>query len=216
MVLDRMTRYLLALAAGAALLGPAATVAQTGNPGISSPNQNLVPQNKPYLYTSNLGFFQVMMPGGCAQVHQRERGGPDDPFGPPAAGVQAVTIKMVTCDYNQEKGRGCAVTAIFDLKGKDGGDPGSDEVLSWVTNNLVQFRAVVRRQTPVAKDFPGGLRVEGVDVQASQEKGKGEFWIRGLLCGTDIYILAAWNIDGGLWNDPDYQQFFNSFTPLAR
>jgi len=198
--------------AGVILLAPPAAYSQAPPPGAPSPPKNYTEQVEPYLYTSNLGLFQVMMPGGCAQVRKREKGGPDSPGG----SVESVTIRMVTCDYNQEKGRGVAVTSVFNMKNPEGGDPGPDEVLQWVTNSLQQFGVVVRKQTSVSKDFPGGLRVEGVDVRAVQEKGKGEFWIRGLLSGSDIFILAAWDIDGNLWDNAEYQQFFNSFTPLAR
>ena len=38
-------------------------------------------------------------------------------------------------------------------------------------------------------------------------------WIRGLLVEGDVYILAAWNKQGGVWGNPDYVDFFNSFQP---
>ena len=41
----------------------------------------------------------------------------------------------------------------------------------------------------------------------------GEVWIRGLLIDGDIYILTAWNNQGGVWDNPDYITFFNSFQP---
>ena len=50
-------------------------------------------------------------------------------------------------------------------------------------------------------------------VQSGEVGGSGEVWIRGLLVDGDIYILAAWNRRGGVWGNPDYIAFFNSFQP---
>jgi hypothetical protein len=48
---------------------------------------------------------------------------------------------------------------------------------------------------------------------AQPEEGPGEIWIRGLLIEGDVYIFAAWNEQGGVWKNPDYIMFFNSFQP---
>ena len=62
-------------------------------------------------------------------------------------------------------------------------------------------------------ELEDGRRFEGLDLLAVDERNVGQVWLRGVLSEGDIYVLAAWKLAGGLFDDPDYQEFFNSFLP---
>jgi hypothetical protein len=57
--------------------------------------------------------------------------------------------------------------------------------------------------------------VEGVDVRARAPGGPGEIRVMGLLSAGDVYVLAAWNIAGGLAADEQMMGFFASFQPFV-
>jgi len=40
-------------------------------------------------------------------------------------------------------------------------------------------------------------------------------WLRGLIVGSEVYILSAWSLEGNVWDNPEYMTFFNSFLPGA-
>ncbi len=185
--------------------------AQVSDVGITSPDNNLKSKNTPYLYKSDIGRFQVMMPGGCAKIHQRLNGDDQNPVDEDSP--EAVRVLVVSCDRFDRKGEGCSVTTIFHLTDGVGGDPGPDQVLQQVRKVIEQFGVRIEKQSPVAKEFPDGRKVEGIDVRAVQPGSSGQLWVRGLLSGPDIYLLTAWNMQGGLWETREYQDFFNSFAP---
>ncbi len=183
---------------------------QVSDVGIKSPDNELTSVTKPYLYKSDVGHFQVMMPSGCAKVHRRVNGGDNEPNQ-----AQAGEITIVSCDRFEKKGQGCSVTAFLSLTDGNQGDPGPPQVLEQVRGYLKKFGAQVQHQAEVSREFADGQKIEGIDVKAAVPGGVGELWVRGLLSGSDIFILAAWNQAGGLWNDPMYQTFFNSFAPSS-
>ncbi len=200
---------MVALSCGAMALPVSA---QVSGVDVKASGNKVTSNNDQYLYKSDIGRFQVLMPGGCAKVHRRLNGDDDQEL-EDDTGQDAVQVLVVSCDRFARKGQGCSVTAIFNLTDGKGGDPGSDQVLRQVRKVLKRFGAEVRKQSPVAKEFSGGQKVEGIDVRAVQPGSRGELWVRGLLSGPDIYLLTAWNIEGGLWQDREYQDFFNSFAP---
>ena len=57
--------------------------------------------------------------------------------------------------------------------------------------------------------------VEGIDVRGTRPNGEGQLWVRGLLSYHDIYVLTAWSVDGEIWENPEYLEFFNGFVPYA-
>jgi hypothetical protein len=79
-------------------------------------------------------------------------------------------------------------------------------VVRQVEKALEHYGVRAQRQRPL--EAPG---IEGVEVQAVQPAGKGEVWVRGLLAGPKIYVLTAWNSNGGLFEDPEIADFFASF-----
>ncbi len=164
-----------------------------------------------YLYSSKEGHFQVMMPSGCSRVDKRAMGEAETD----AEGLdgKVVQVTVATCDRFDKKGQGCSVMAIFNLTDGQGGNPGPPEVLRQVQKFLDKFGVQVQHQSQVSREFAEGRKMEGIDVKATVPDKPGQFWVRGLLSGSDVYLLAAWNDKGGLWDDPAYQKFFNSFVP---
>ena len=197
---------------------PGLLFAQDAKLDIGAGNDNLSPNKGSYKYTSVTGLFSVQMPSGCAKVRERSQGDEnaalmmDDEDLGDAGGL----ITEVSCDRNGEKGEGCAVTSLINMTDGHGGPPGPDQVKERLLKVLNGFGAQVVSQRPIARVFEEeGLRAEGLEVRAAQPNGPGQLWLRGLVSGRNVFILAAWRIQGGLDDDPQYAAFFNSFTPLA-
>lgn len=165
---------------------------------------------KPYEYTSQDGQFKITWPSGCGQLVRRQPN-PD----PDADPFERVDVYTVYCDQNKQKGQGCAVTTIFNLKGKDGGLPAPEDVVARMEEHMKNLGVAVMKQAPVGREFPDGSRIEGLDILAAEPHGAGQAWLRGLLYDGTVYLLSAWNRQGGLWDDPEYVTFFNSFEPLV-
>lgn len=164
----------------------------------------------PIPYKNENEDFQIIFPRGCGKLVTRAN--EPDLFG----GEQWEDIIQVTyvfCDRYQKKGEGCSVTAVFNLHDKDNSMAGPKHVISRVEEALGAFGAKVVNQRPIQKDFGNEIIGEGVEVLARPEKGPGEIRILGLLVDGDIYILKAWNEQGGVWKNPDYITFFSSFQP---
>lgn len=164
----------------------------------------------PVLYEEANGEFQILFPRGCGKIVTRAN--EPDLFG----GEQwedIIQVSHVYCDRFQVEGEGCSVTAIFNSHGEDGSMAGPEQVIFRVQGVLSDFGADIVDQKAIRKEFDNGILVEGVEVMAKPEEGPGEVWIRGLLVDGDIYILAAWNKQGGAWGNRDYVSFFNSFQP---
>jgi hypothetical protein len=188
---------------------PARTpVAQAPVGPVKEEPTNLSPN--PVVYQNEGGDFQVVFPGGCGRLVTRSN--EPDLFG----GEQwddIIQVSHVFCDRYQKAGEGCSVTATFNLQSKDGSIAGPEQVTPRVEATLAEYGANIVSQTTIQKEFENGVVIEGVEVLARPEMGKGEVWIRGLLVEGDIYILTAWNNQGGVWKNPDYITFFNSFQP---
>ncbi len=166
--------------------------------------------DEPVVYVNEGGDFQITFPGGCGKLVTRAN--EPDLFG----GEDWDDIIQVThayCDRYRKKGEGCSVTATFNLHDKDGSIAGPEQIILRVEDSLSKFGAKVVSQQVIKKDFGNDIIAEGVEVMARPEEGPGEIWIRGLLIEGDVYIFAAWNEQGGVWKNPDYITFFNSFQP---
>ena len=164
----------------------------------------------PYDYVSSQGEFRVTWPGGCGKLRRRfnEPDPEADPF-------TAVMLYHVSCDRYGKEGAGCSVASVFNQLSTDGDMAGPAEVVALIESSLKRFGVQVVQQTPITKEFPDGSKIEGLDVRAMGKDKVGEVWLRGLLSNGDIYLLAAWNLAGGVWDDPEYQAFFASFLPGA-
>jgi hypothetical protein len=165
-----------------------------------------------YHFSSEEGSFQVFWPRGCGRL--RIRANEPEVF----AGEEpshTVLVHHVACDQFGLSGAGCSVTATFDAPGTGGGPAGSDQVVGRVRNALTGYGVLVVRESQIRKEFEDGLVAEGVDVTGTGAEGTGEFWVRGLLVGPDIYVLTAWSQEGNLWQNPEYMKFFNGFLPFA-
>jgi len=188
--------------------------AQTTGEETPVPDNGLVSDNPltevdyPYEYVNAEAEFRCTWPGGCGKLRRLSKAvDPDaDPF-------TTVLVHNVFCDQDGKKGDGCSVTTVFNKLAADGGIAGPAEVLEYVENQLEEFKVTVVDQTPIRKVMDNDRLIEGLDIKARDTAGEGEVWIRGLLSNGDIYILAAWKAGGGLWDDPEYQDFFSSFLP---
>jgi hypothetical protein len=164
----------------------------------------------PVTYTNEGGDFQIVFPSGCGKLVTRSN--EPDLFG----GEQwdeIIQVNHVFCDRYQENGEGCSVTATFNLHSEDGSMAGPQHVIIRVQEILAEYGAKVISQDVIKKEYDNGIFIEGVEVKAKPDMGKGEVWVRGLIVEGDIYILTAWNIEGGVWENSDYITFFNSFQP---
>ncbi len=185
-------------------------VAQGGGntPKVTSPDgtNDFTPNDQPYGYKSTRGGFWVKMPSGCGVVHKAFNEIPED-----ADPRTTVDIAHMYCNQNDAKVSGCAVSAIFNQRNAEGGPPGPAEVAARVDAQLASFGGRVVHQNQLQRELPDGRVLEGIDVYVQREVDMGEIWVRGLMEGGDIYVLVAWDHAGGLFADPEYQEFFNSF-----
>jgi hypothetical protein len=164
---------------------------------------------RPYEYVSDQGNFKVFWPSGCGELVRRDMiENPDaDPF-------DQVQVFNVYCDQNKQHGVGCAVTVLFNLHDGEGRLPGPAQVVPRMENHLRTLGVVVAKQRPIRRDLAGGTRLEGLEILAQEPEGPGQAWLRGLIHEGDVYLLSAWKIEGGLFDDPEYVAFFDSFEPV--
>jgi len=148
--------------------------------------------------------FAVAWPTACSQLMERQ----NQPADPDAPG--SFLQFSYTCDDPRFEGRGCAVYAMRDVRTAEGGPANPAWVVDKVEDVLREFGVRAERQRPVSWGA-----IEGVEVQAVRPGEPGEVWVRGLLTGPDVYILAAWNQKGGCFDDLEMQRFFASFRLLA-
>jgi hypothetical protein len=190
---------LVALAAAA----PAQVTTQTGQ---DNPATEIT---KAYVYESREGLFRTMMPRGCGEVRRRQ-------YEPQrsADGEYIIESYAVICDQFKQDGAGCGVTAIFGLRSAAGGVPGAEEVVPRLEEQMRHYGVNVVRQTPLSRELPNGRRIEGLEILAAEPESSGQVWLRGLVYEERVYLLTAWKVEGGLWDDAEYQAFFNAFEPL--
>lgn len=207
-------KKLCVLACVAALMvsGTQPVRAQQGAEGQTAPGKEPEVRKSAYHYVSYEGNFQVTWPAGCGKLRLRSK---EPEFIDGEEGATATTIYLAICDRAERQNEGCSVTAVFDARGANGGAAGSEQVINRVQRTLQKFGVKVVRQRPIRHEFPDNLVVEGVDVMGTDATGGGEFWVRGLLSDHDIYILTAWSMDGSVWENPEFQTFFNGFVPYA-
>jgi hypothetical protein len=141
--------------------------------------------------------FEVFWPSGCGQLRTGE---------PTVLHDGTRQEFRYACDRNQKVGHGCAVYVVQNGKDESGGPPSPPMVVHMVEDALRQYAVRAERQRPLTL-----AGIEGVEVQAVQPGGPGEVWVRGLLAGPTIYVLTAWNVDGGLFDDVEIRDFFASF-----
>jgi len=175
-----------------------------------STDNRLQPAEGPVKFASEEGAFTVIFPSGCAKVATRMQ---DDPLtGGGPMGSRFSTV-FVFCDRNEEKGEGASVTSLFFNRDIENNMATPDDVIEQLKYMLDQYGAKVVSQAPVRRQLDEDHFIEGLELKAQSPDGKSQVWLRGLLDNGDIFILSAWKVQGGLWDDPDYATFFNSFLP---
>jgi len=141
--------------------------------------------------------FRIFWPAGFGAVRKQDSGGPTR---------DAQREFIFTCDRDGLRGSGFSVRCLRHAHGEEGAAPGARTVVALVEEVLDRFQVRAVRQRPLESG-----PVQGVEVQAGEPAAAGEVWIRGLLVGTDIYLLLAWDRAGNLFEDPAAEAFFASF-----
>jgi len=193
-------------------LAALSAVAQTDSPAGATVQNELTERDTPYHYSSGLGDFQVTWPGGCGRLQIRTNQ-IEPRYGDEYA--EAAFVHHVVCDRDTLAGEGCSVTATFDATDGEGGLAGPEQVLERVRETMQNFGVKVVNQRPLKRGFENGRQIEGVEVQGTGADGQGEFWVRGLLYDHNIYVLLAWSARSELWDNVEFQAFFNEFLPYA-
>lgn len=157
-------------------------------------------------YHSPEGDFTVDFPDGCERIRSTS-----PTMSRRLDSTSEQNILYAYCDRGGQTGQGASVKAFYAVTAEDGRTAGPKEVVERISKALAAKGVQVAREMEVKKEFSGGMVAEGVDVFAQEPGGAGQVWIRGLLVDGVIYLLEAWNQAGGLWEDPAYQSFFNSF-----
>jgi len=142
--------------------------------------------------------FSICWPGGCGQLRESlSEGATDD----------AAKEQIYTCEHSS--GVGFSVRHYHRAQTSDGLPASPVFVVDLVEHQMKRYGVRPERQRPLE-----GGAIQGVEVQGVDPAGSGEVWIRGLLVGTDVYILKAWSDRGGLFENVEAADFFHSFQLL--
>jgi hypothetical protein len=194
-------------AGGAGAAGPVA--AKGGAPAKTQSFNDLSDAATPIRFTSNEGRFSVVFPSGCAKVRSRLR------VGGGSKSLQDANLVFTNCDRAGRQNEGCSVTARpGEARGLDPA-AATAKVLDYMRQVLGGYDVKPVVQTPLRRDFGEHGVVEGLEIVARAEGTAGDVCVRGLLHDEDIYVLTAWKATGGMAEDPEYSQFFQSFLPWA-
>ena len=146
--------------------------------------------------------FRIYLPAGCGGLSEQISNG---------ATPRAEREFIYTCDRDGAMGSGVRIRVYKQAHDEDGAPPNPRMVTELVKNHLRNSGTRILRQRPLS-----AAGIEGVDVQAGEDGGPGETWVRGLLAGSDIFILIAWDKEGGLYENPEIADFFASFRVGAK
>jgi hypothetical protein len=140
--------------------------------------------------------FAIVWPSGCAEVAEQVSDGPTQ---------RAAREFFYSCSHEQDRRHGVSVLRLQRAQAERGQAPHPRFVVELIEQHLALFAVRIVRQRPLQLEG-----MEGVDVHATEPMGLGEVWVRGLLIGTDVFVLMAWNRAGGLFEDAEIQQFIDS------
>jgi len=155
-----------------------------------------------YLRTFAEAGFTVFWPSGCGGLSEQISSGPTR---------RAKQEFIYTCDRDGSMGMGVSIRVLHDAHDPDGAPPTPEFVAEMVKDQLQNSGTTILRQRPLQADG-----IEGVDLHAGEPGGAGEVWMRGLLSGSDVFILMAFGKSGGLFTDPEFVDFFASFRIIER
>lgn len=141
--------------------------------------------------------FRVYLPSGCGGLSEQISNG---------ATPRAEREYIYVCDRDGAMGSGVRIRVYKHAHDEDGAPPHPRLVTELVENHLRSSGTRILRQRPLS-----AAGIQGVDVQAGEDGGPGETWVRGLLVGEDVFILLAWDKEGGLFENPEIADFFASF-----
>jgi hypothetical protein len=141
--------------------------------------------------------FRIFWPAGHGEVQEQDSG---------ERTVYAAREFIYTIESGGRHGSGYSVRVMRHARGRGERAPDARRVVQHIEMTLKRFQVRTARQRPLEQGA-----VQGVEVQAIQPGGPGEVWMRGLLVGTDIYLLLAWDREGGVFEDPAAEAFFASF-----
>ena len=144
--------------------------------------------------------FAIVWPSGCAAVTEQISDGPTH---------RAAREYFYSSSHEQDRRHGVSVLRLQRAQAERGRAPHPRFVVELVEQHLALFSVKIVRQRPLQLDI-----AEGVDVHAVEPVGRGEVWVRGLLVGTDVFVLMAWNRAGGVFEDAQMQQFMDSLELL--
>ncbi len=177
------------------------------NPFTGEGDNPVTPKEEAHTSYSIDGNFRVTWPSGCSRLKTRTPS--EEPSGDEVFTVEYPVA--VHCTRSGKEGAGCMVAVIFNGQTADGEQAGPDEVVARMEKKLQEYGAKLMQQKPFQLTFDNGVKAEGLDALGAQVSGAGEVWVRGFLVANDIYILSAWDLQGGVARNPDYITFFNSF-----
>jgi hypothetical protein len=163
----------------------------------------------PVDYVSAEGGFALTWPPGCGRL--RTRTPTDGPSLDAFPGTEP-TMLEVLCRRWGERAEVAWVAGLYNETTERGTPPDPPLVVARVRKVLDRYEVEIVEQRPIRRGT-----LEGVEVRAERPgDDPGELWVRAVLAGPHFYILCAWKEHGGLFGDPDYEIFFDSFRLLAR
>jgi len=171
-----------------------ASAAQDSTPTLA--DQNLTDDGHVRSHAS--AGFSIYWPGGCGQLLESSSEGATD---------NAAKEQIYTCEHST--GIGFSVRHYHRAQTRDGLPASPVFVVDLVEHQMKRYGVRPDRQRPLE-----GGAIQGVEVHGVDPAGSGEVWIRGLLVGTEVYILKAWSNQGGLFENVEAADFFHSFQLL--
>lgn len=137
--------------------------------------------------------LSIYWPGGCDRVLLSESDGQTR---------HAAREVILSCQLE-----GIAYSVRYLELARDAqGDPAHPRfVVALIEEQLSRKSLRTLRQRPLADGA-----IQGVDVQAEAQDRRQFAWYRGLLVGTDVYLLLALGDSEDLFTDPETRDFFYS------
>lgn len=143
---------------------------------------------------ANAGF-SIYWPAGCGRLRESLSEGTTD---------HAAMEQIYNCEPSP--GLGFSVRHYHRAQTRDGLPASPLFVVDLVEHQMKRYGVRPKRQRPLE-----GGPIQGVEVQGVDPAGSGEVWIRGLLVGTDVFVLTAWSNQGDLFENVEAADFFHSF-----
>ena len=173
----------------------AETETATPSAALDGPSNEPVAYDEARLARSAEGRFEAVWPSGCAGLRTRTIPSPTAPNG--------YAVVDLTCERDGDENRGTRVTVYDEMN--DGSLPTPAAVTATIGELLSNLGVEIRKQRAIVRNGR-----EGVAAFCGELNGPRQVWIEGFIDRGRVLVVMAWDVDDGLYTNPEIKQFFAS------